>query len=154
MGFCFVNNAGIGAKYAIAEYGVKRVAVLDFDVHHGNGTEEGFVPFDCLFYGSTHEKDNFPGTGRDPSPHVAERAKKPLYRRIVNRFLHPEQETQSVREEFYEKWSEVLDEMVIFKPELVIISAGFDAHDEDPLACCDLQSEDYYWATKEVQRAF
>ncbi len=70
MGFCFFNNAGIGAAYAKQHYGVEKIAVLDFDVHHGNGTEEGFTPFPHLFYGSTHEKDNYPGTGKDPSPFI------------------------------------------------------------------------------------
>lgn len=88
MGFCFFNNAAIGARYAQHRYGVGKVAVLDFDVHHGNGTEEGFTHDETLFYGSTHQKDAYPGTGIDPSPHVGENAKKPLDRRIVNRYLH------------------------------------------------------------------
>jgi acetoin utilization deacetylase AcuC-like enzyme len=87
-GFCFFNNAAIGARFAQDRYGVKKVAVIDFDVHHGNGTEEGFAPDETLFYGSTHELDNFPGTGRDPSPYVGAKAKKPLHRRIVNRTLN------------------------------------------------------------------
>ena len=62
-GFCFLSNAAIGARYAQDKYGIKKVAVIDFDVHHGNGTEEGFIPHETLFYGSTHELDNFPGTG-------------------------------------------------------------------------------------------
>jgi acetoin utilization deacetylase AcuC-like enzyme len=86
-GFCFFNNAAIAAKYAQAYYGVERVAVLDFDVHHGNGTEEGFEPYDNLFYGSTHEKDNYPGTGRDPSPNIGDKAVREVDRRIVNRTL-------------------------------------------------------------------
>jgi acetoin utilization deacetylase AcuC-like enzyme len=87
MGFCFFNNAAIAAKYAQAYHGVSRVAVLDFDVHHGNGTEEGFIPYHDLFYGSTHEYGNYPGTGVDPSPNVGDRATTPLNRRIVNRTL-------------------------------------------------------------------
>ena len=66
MGFCYFNNVAIGALYAHEVYGVPRVAVVDFDVHHGNGTEEGFKENPCLFFGSTHEKDNYPGTGEEP----------------------------------------------------------------------------------------
>lgn len=158
-GFCFLANAGIAAKYAQSRYGVKRVAVLDFDVHHGNGTEDGFLMDSTLFYGSTHEKDNFPQTGKDPSPAVGAKSKDPLHRRIVNRYLTPYQNGRglgnetTVREQFYEKWREILDEMVLFRPELVIISAGFDAHDDDPLASCDLMDEDFYWATQAVLAA-
>ena len=91
QGFCFLNNAAIGAKYAQSKYGesngIHKVAVLDFDVHHGNGTEEGFIDDETCFYGSTHEKDNYPGTGKDLSPYVADLARKELDRRIVNRYL-------------------------------------------------------------------
>ena len=100
-GFCFLNNAAIGARFAQDRYGVKKVAVIDFDVHHGNGTEEGFIPDETLFYGSTHELDNFPGTGRDPSPYVGVKAKKPLHRRIVNRTLNAG--PCSVKQ-FHNKW--------------------------------------------------
>jgi acetoin utilization deacetylase AcuC-like enzyme len=86
MGFCFLNNAGIAARYAQQKYGVKKVAVLDFDVHHGNGTEEGFADDPSLFYGSTHEKDNYPGTGQEPKLKNAQ-AVTEVDRRIVNRYL-------------------------------------------------------------------
>jgi acetoin utilization deacetylase AcuC-like enzyme len=121
------------------------------------GTEEGFIPYDNLFYGSTHEKDNFPGTGKDPSPYVGDKAKHPLHRRIVNRYLNPRanrfDEGKSVREEFRVKWTEIIEEMILFKPEFIIFSAGFDAHDADPLAWCDLLEEDYQWATEIVLAA-
>ena len=120
-GFCFFNNVAIGAKYAQHKYGVDRVAVLDFDVHHGNGTEEGFVPFENLFYASTHEKDNFPGTGIDPSPYVGDKARDPLHRRIVNRTLPGGPKS---RGEFRIKWLQILKEMELFQPQLIIISAG------------------------------
>jgi acetoin utilization deacetylase AcuC-like enzyme len=95
----------------------------------GNGTEEGFVGDDTLFYGSTHEKDNYPGTGIDFSPNVGENAKNPLFRRIVNRYLHAERQTINPnispnRKEFKVKWREVVDEMEKFSPDLVLISAG------------------------------
>ena len=127
-------------------------------IHVGNGTEEGFIPDERCFYGSTHEIDNFPGTGLDPTPYIGSKAKQPLHRRIVNRYLHPRQHCnshveQSIRQEFRIKWNEIIDEMILFNPQLVIISAGFDAHDDDPLASCDLIEEDYYWATEVVLKA-
>lgn len=149
-GFCFFNNAGIGARYAQEKYGVKNVAVLDFDVHHGNGTEEGFTPNDTLFYGSTHEKDNFPGTGVDPSPYIGDKVKDDLHRRIVNRTIGRGHE--SVKE-FRIKWAQIIEEMVLFRPDLIIFSAGFDAHDEDPLADVELLEEDFEWATEIVMKA-
>lgn len=149
MGFCFFSNAAIGAKYAQDKYGVDRVAVLDFDVHHGNGTEEGFKSFENLFYGSTHEKDNFPGTGKDPSPKVGDLAVLDIHRRIVNRYLITGQR-QSTQQQFRIKWRQVVREMERFKPELILFSAGFDAHDADPLADCELTEEDFAWATEIV----
>lgn len=102
MGFCFLNNIGIGAKYVKSKYGLKKIAILDFDVHHGNGSEEGVLDDDSIFFGSTHEKNNYPGTGVDFSPHVGEKARNPIDRRIVNRWL---QSGSSSRFEFklYEK---------------------------------------------------
>lgn len=150
MGFCFFNNAGIAARYAQQKYNVSRVAVLDFDVHHGNGTEEGFKSDDTLFYGSTHERNNYPGTGDDPSPFVGELAKNPIDRRIVNRMLDSGPKS---REQFRVKWREVVDEMVHFDPSFVILSAGFDAHDDDPLSDIELVEEDFAFATRIVLEA-
>ena len=146
MGFCFLNNAAIGAKYAQEVYQVKKVAVLDFDVHHGNGTEDGFKSDPTLFYGSTHEKDNYPYSGEEPS-HKADKAKKEVDRRIVNRFLFA---GKSSAKQFRVKWKEVVSEMIRFAPDLVIISAGFDAHEKDPIGNCYLQDEDFAWATQEI----
>jgi acetoin utilization deacetylase AcuC-like enzyme len=128
------------------------VAVLDFDVHHGNGTEEGFRPHDSLFYGSTHQFEAYPGTGKDPSPKVGELASLEINRRIVNRYLVTDQ-AQSTQKQFRTKWRQVVEEMVRFRPGLVIFSAGFDAHDADPLADCELQEEDFSWATDIVLEA-
>ena len=156
MGFCFFNNAGIAAKWAQLKYreshGVVKVAVLDFDVHHGNGTEEGFRNDETLFYGSTHEKDNFPGTGRDLYPNIGDNAKSEAHRRIVNRYLEGGDHKRS-RKQFYSRWLHVVDEMERFKPDLIIISAGFDAHGDDPLGNCWLQDEDFAWATDVISRA-
>jgi len=156
MGFCFFNNAAIGAKYAQFKYGkshgVARVAVLDFDVHHGNGTEEGFRNDATLFYGSTHEKDNFPGTGPDMYPNIGDNAKNELHRRIVNRYLDGGGHKKS-REQFFSRWLHVVDEMERFKPDLIIISAGFDAHGDDPIGNCWLEDADFGWATDMISRA-
>jgi len=150
MGFCFLANAGIGARYAQKRYGLKKVAVIDFDVHHGNGTEEGFHEDENLFYGSTHQVNHYPGTGPDPTPYIGELARNAKDRRIVNRCLRPGEVSRS---DFHEKWRQVVDEMVRFAPELVIISAGFDAHIDDPLSDTELIEEDYVWATKIVMEA-
>eukprot|EP01041_Mallomonas_annulata_P004881 gene4881-9732_t len=145
-GFCFLSNAGIGALHAQTVHGIEKVAVLDFDVHHGNGTEEGFAPYPNLFYGSTHQSPNFPGTGPEPDL-IGDDAVDEIHRRIVNRHLTA---GPISREEFRCKWMQILQEMERFAPGLVIISAGFDAHDEDPLASCELIEEDFAWATQQI----
>eukprot|EP01039_Chlorochromonas_danica_P006519 gene6519-7190_t len=147
FGFCFFNNIGIGVKYLQSKYSVKKVAVLDFDVHHGNGTEEGFLEDVSVFYGSTHEKGAFPGTGWDPSPKVGEHALHERDRRIVNRHLHS---GPNSRNEFYVKWKEILLEMERFQPQAIFISAGFDAHDDDPLSDIELVDEDFRWITRQI----
>ena len=156
MGFCFFNGAGIAAKYAQQRYGgshgVKKVAVMDFDVHHGNGTEEGFLRDESCFYGSTHEQDNFPGTGVDLYPNIGDNAKSEQHRRIVNRYLTGGDHQKS-RREFKPRWRHVVDEMERFQPDLVVFSAGFDAHGADPLGNCWLTDEDFAWATDIVLAA-
>lgn len=149
QGFCFLNTVGIGAKHAQAVYGIGKVAILDFDVHHGNGTEEGCWDDPTLFYGSTHEKNNYPGTGHEPE-HKGEFAKEAIHRRIVNRTLPSG--TESIRA-FRTKWREIVEEMIEFEPELIIFSAGFDAHKDDPLSGTCLREIDYIWATKIVMEA-
>lgn len=149
MGFCFVNNAAVAARYAQHKYGLKKIAVLDFDVHHGNGTEEGFAASDSLFYGSTHEKDNYPGTGEEPK-FIGPESRVPIHRRIVNRYLDagPQSKIQ-----FRPKWTQIIEEMKLFSPNLIIFSAGFDAHHDDPLGGCKLNEEDFAWATQIVMDA-
>ena len=153
MGFCFLCNSGIGARYAQDAYGeshgIKKVAVIDFDVHHGNGVEAGFKNDPTLFYGSTHEKDNFPGTGPDQYPNIGDKAKDPKHRRIVNRYLDGG-DSKISRRQFFPRWQFVVDEMERFAPDLVIFSAGFDAHGEDPIGNCWLKDEDFKWATDVV----
>ncbi|KAJ1399907.1 hypothetical protein B484DRAFT_339310, partial [Ochromonadaceae sp. CCMP2298] len=146
-GFCFLNNAGIGAMYALHSLGAKRVAVLDWDVHHGNGTESGFTPNNNLFYGSTHEVDSWPKSAKDPSPLVGQSAISPHDRRIVNRQLSA---GSASKEEFRDKWRDILSEMERFRPGLVIMCAGFDAHKLDKLSRCVLEAEDFQWVTDQI----
>lgn len=150
MGFCFLNNAGIGARHAQAIHGVERVAVLDFDVHHGNGTEDGFMNDPTLFYGSTHEQGNYPGTGPEPKFVGDHPNTEPKNRRIVDRFLPSGPSSVPA---FRSKWRSIVEEMVVFAPGLVIFSAGFDAHKSDPLGGCDLLEADFVWATRVVMEA-
>jgi acetoin utilization deacetylase AcuC-like enzyme len=136
MGFCLFNNAAIAAAHAREVWGLKRVAVLDFDVHHGNGTQAMFAERPDLFYGSTHQHPCYPGTGRPWERGVANN--------IVNVGLLP----GSGSAEFYAAWSnDILPALEHFAPDLLIISAGFDAHKADPLADLRLETEDFAWIT-------
>jgi acetoin utilization deacetylase AcuC-like enzyme len=140
MGFCLFNNAAIAAFHARAVHGVERVAVVDFDVHHGNGTEDIFRGRAGLFYGSSHEYPNYPGTGR-----ASEDGPCP----IVNAPLP----AMSAGEAFRAAWSDlILPELAAFKPELLIVSAGFDGHRRDPLSTWQLEVADFAWLTRELRR--
>jgi hypothetical protein len=115
-------------------------------VHHGNGTDHGFQGDPDVFYGSTHERDNFPGTGHEPKlkgPHATQE----IDRRIVNRYLSPGSISKM---QFRTKWAEIISEMELFRPDLIIFSAGFDAHTQDPLGGCSLDEADFVWATQIV----
>ena len=136
MGFCLFNNTAIAAAHAQAVWGLKRVAVLDFDVHHGNGTQAMFAEHRGLFYGSSHQDPCYPGTG-----HAWERG---VAGNIVNVGLKP----GSGSAEFRAAWSDIiLPALEQFDPELVIVSAGFDAHKADPLAELYLETADFAWIT-------
>ena len=136
MGFCLFNNAAIAAVHARAVWGVNRVAVLDFDVHHGNGTQTMFAEDPGLFYGSSHQDPCFPGTGHAWEHGVAHN--------IVNIGLKP----GSGSEAFRAGWVDIiLPALERFAPELVVISAGFDAHKADPLAELRLETADFAWIT-------
>jgi acetoin utilization deacetylase AcuC-like enzyme len=139
MGFCLFNNVAIGAQHARARHGLKRVAVVDFDVHHGNGTQVMFEEDGDLFFASSHQMPLYPGSGR---PNEQGRAFN-----IVNVALDP----GSGGHEFRQAWDNtVLPKLDAFKPEFILISAGFDAHRRDPLANLNLVEADYAWATDRI----
>jgi acetoin utilization deacetylase AcuC-like enzyme len=135
MGFCLFNSAAIAAHHARAVYDAERVAVVDFDVHHGNGTQEIFWSDKELFYGSTHQMPLYPGTG--------DRTERGLGN-IFNAPLRAGDGSQQFRDVMKTLILPALDD---FAPDLLIISAGFDAHRNDPLASLELTEEDFVWAT-------
>ena len=140
MGFCLFNNVAIGAEQARAIHGLKRVAVMDFDVHHGNGTQHHFETDPDLLYASTHQYPFYPGTGA-----AAERG----LGNIVNAPLPAMAGSAEFRQAMT---ATVLPAIAAFAPDLVMISAGFDAHEADPLAMLRLTTADFAWATTELAR--
>jgi acetoin utilization deacetylase AcuC-like enzyme len=138
MGFCLFNNAAIGALRAREVHGLERVAVVDFDVHHGNGTQAAFAANENLFYASTHQYPLYPGTGAASETGVGN---------IVNVPLRPMSGSGPFRRAFSERVLPALDD---FRPDLVIVSAGFDAHRADPLAQLMLEESDYTWVTEKL----
>jgi acetoin utilization deacetylase AcuC-like enzyme len=135
MGFCIFNNVAIGAAEARAVHGLNRVAVMDFDVHHGNGTQHMFDHDPGLFFASTHQMPLYPGTGARGERGVGN---------IVNAPLPPGAGSEEFRAAME---TIVLPAIESFQPELILISAGFDAHRRDPLASLEFEAEDYHWAT-------
>ena len=138
MGFCIFNNVAIGAAEARAVHGLARVAVMDFDVHHGNGTQHLFDRDPGLFYASTHQMPLYPGTGA--------RAERGIGN-ICNAPLPPGAGSEEFRAAMEET---ILPAIAAFRPELIMISAGFDAHRRDPLAALEFETEDYHWATERL----
>jgi len=135
MGFCLFNNVAVAAEHARRQHGLRRVAVMDFDVHHGNGTQHMFETDGDLFYASTHQSPLYPGTGD-----AAERG----VGNICNAPLPPGAGSAEFRAAMS---GIVLPALDRFAPELLLISAGFDAHHADPLANLELETADFAWAT-------
>ncbi len=138
MGFCLFNNAAIAARHAQKAHGVERVAIVDWDVHHGNGTQDIFWDDPTVLYASTHQMPLYPGTGARDETGAGN---------VFNAPLSPNSGSDLFREAFR---SVVLPALENFRPELVIVSAGFDAHHRDPLAEINLTEDDFDWATGEL----
>ena len=138
MGFCLFNNVAIGAAHALATQAIERVAIVDFDVHHGNGTAEIFASEARVLYASTHQSPLYPGSGG-------------VHQRGVGNLVHVPLAAGAGSNEFREAWiTRVLPELDRFSPQIVLVSAGFDAHRLDPLANLNLDAEDFAWATRQL----
>ncbi|MEQ1694962.1 MAG: histone deacetylase family protein, partial [Hyphomicrobiaceae bacterium] len=138
MGFCFFNSIAIAAHYARKKHGAERVAVIDFDVHHGNGTQDIFFSDKNLFYASTHQMPLYPGTGALSETGVGN---------IWNAPLRAGDSGEQFKDAFQ---SRILPALHNFSPDLVMISAGFDAHKDDPLANLRMVEADFIWVTEEL----
>jgi len=137
-GFCFINNIAVSARYLQKKYKINKIAILDFDVHHGNGTQEIFYNDNSIFYGSIHEFPLFPGTGSEEE------------RGVGNIFNAPIKSGTSAKDFIKIFEHKILNNVDKFKPEIILISAGFDAHIRDPLANINLESKDFYKLTKKI----
>ncbi|WP_332700437.1 histone deacetylase family protein [Devosia sp.] len=135
MGFCLINTVAIVAREAQRKYGAERIAIIDFDVHHGNGTQDIFKADSTVFYASTHQMPLFPGTGKPSETGVGN---------ITNVPLDPNSDGTSMRDAYLTR---IIPALIDFSPDLILISAGFDAHERDPLAQLNWQSADYGWLT-------
>jgi len=136
MGFCIYNNVAVGANYLLEKYKQKKIAIIDFDVHHGNGTQDIFYDNEKVLYISTHQFPYYPGSGTEQE--------KGNYNNIFNIPLP----AGTTSEEYLNAYEFVLNKIKEFKPEFILFSAGFDAHKNDPLAQLKLESKDFYELTK------
>ena len=137
-GFCFFNNIAVTARYLQKKYEINKIAIIDFDVHHGNGTQEIFFKDETVAYGSIHEFPLFPGTGSEQEIGLG------------NIFNAPIPAGTDGKNFIKILENKILNNIDKFKPEIILISAGFDAHKRDPLAHINLESEDYYHLTKKI----
>ena len=145
MGFCIYNNVAVGAIYLIEKYKYNKIAIIDFDVHHGNGTQDIFYNNEKVLYISTHQHPYYPGSGSEKE--------KGKFNNIFNIPL----DAGTTAEEYLNAYEHVLKRIKEFKPEFLLFSAGFDAHIDDPLAQLKLGSEDFYKITKrtlDVSKSF
>jgi acetoin utilization deacetylase AcuC-like enzyme len=140
MGFCIFNNVAVGATYLLEKYKLDKVAIIDFDVHHGNGTQDIFYNEKKVLYISSHQFPFYPGTG----------SKDEIGK--FNNILNIPLKAGTVSEEFFNSYEKVYDKLNEFRPQFILLSAGFDAHKNDPLANVDLESRDYYILTKEIMK--
>ena len=136
MGFCIYNNVAVGANYLIEKYKYNKIAIIDFDVHHGNGTQDIFYDNEKVLYISTHQYPYYPGSGSEQE--------KGKFNNIFNIPL----EAGTTAEEYLNAYEHVLKKLKEFKPQFLLFSAGFDAHIDDPLAQLRLSAEDFYHLTK------
>lgn len=138
-GFCLFNNVAVGARHAQAVYGLQRVAIVDFDVHHGQGTQAVVEPDPSLFYASTHQSPLYPGTG------------SPRERGVAGNVMNVPLAAGSGSAAFRAAWGQrLLPALDVFAPQLMILSAGFDAHRRDPLAQLGVETGDFIWLTEEL----
>ena len=145
MGFCIYNNVAVGANYLIEKYKYNKIAIIDFDVHHGNGTQDIFYDNEKVLFISTHQYPYYPGSGSEKE--------KGNFNNVLNIPL----EAGTSAEKYLNAYESVLNKVREFKPEFLLFSAGFDAHIDDPLAQLQLSSEDFYKITKrtlEISKPF
>lgn len=140
MGFCIFNNVAVGGTYLLEKYKLDKVAIIDFDVHHGNGTQDIFYNEKKVLYISSHQFPFYPGTG----------SKDEIGK--FNNILNIPLKAGTVSEEFFNSYKKVYDKLNEFRPQFILLSAGFDAHKNDPLANVNLESRDYYILTREIMK--
>ena len=138
MGFCVYNNVAVGAYYLLEKYKLKKVAIIDFDVHHGNGTQDIFYDNEKVLYISSHQYPYYPGSGASN-----EKGNK-------NNILNVPLNAGTEPHEFLNAYDSIFKKLKEFKPEFILLSAGFDAHKDDPLAQINLRSKDFYTLTKRI----
>ena len=138
MGFCVYNNVAVGAYYLLEKYNLSKVAIIDFDVHHGNGTQNIFYNNTKVLYISTHQYPYYPGSGASNE------------KGIENNILNIPLPAGTKSHEFLNAYESIFKKLREFKPEFILLSAGFDAHKDDPLAQINLESQDYYLLTKRI----